>query len=261
LKGFCLPAHAPLSLTVISDLQQTKQHLVSLLHKRSMHFTSLTRVLPVGLLLALLSTLNPVTAHPVRPKTPLPTTLAWERLPQTALQIGLWGYWELLNKQLLKPNALLTLIDLSKPSNEQRLFVIDPARKKILLQTWVAHGSHSGTHIAKQVSNRPCSNQSSAGFFLTKETYQGKNGYSLRLQGLQKGINDQAIARGIVIHGAHYVDPNSAQKTGWVGRSQGCPAVPVAIHRQLIELIKEDHCVFIFHPSYPTNASLPLMVP
>jgi len=220
-----------------------------------------TRILLTSLLLVFLSSPKHASAHPVKPKKIVSIPLAWEHLPQTALQIGLLGYWQLLNKQLLKPNALLTLIDLSKPSNEQRLFVIDPVRMKIILQTWVAHGSQSGTRIAKVVSNRPSSNQSSAGFFLTGETYQGKNGYSLRLQGLQKGINDKAITRGIVIHGAPYVNPESAQKIGWVGRSQGCPAVPVAIHRLLIELIKENHCVFIFHPSYPINAPLPSILP
>jgi hypothetical protein len=226
-----------------------------------MRITYFTRILLASLLLVLLSSPKSAKADPVNPKKIITPPLAWELLPQTALQIGLAGYWQLLNKQLLKPNALLTLIDLSKPSNEQRLFVIDPVRMKIILQTWVAHGRESGTHIAKEVSNRPSSNQSSAGFFLTGETYQGKNGYSLRLQGLQKDINDKAIARGIVIHGAPYVDPESARKIGWVGRSQGCPAVPVAINRQLIELIKENHCVFIFHPSYPINAPLPSKLP
>lgn len=226
-----------------------------------MYPTPLLRNLLAGLLLISTSIPSTAVANPGKPRINRTETLGWEQLPQKALQIGLTGYWQLLNKQLLNSNALLTLIDLSKPSYEKRLFVIDPARKKIVLHTWVAHGSQSGNSMALRVSNRPSSNQSSAGFFITAETYQGKNGYSLRLQGLQKDINDQALARGIVIHGARYVDPESAQRTGWIGRSQGCPAVSVAVHRQLIELIKEKNCVFIYHPSYPVAAPLPSSLP
>jgi hypothetical protein len=223
--------------------------------------TLLLRNLLAGLLLISIPIQNAATANPGKPKISKTEALGWEQLPQTALQIGLTGYWQLLNKKLLNSNALLTLIDLSKPSYEKRLFVIDPVQKKIILHTWVAHGSQSGNSIAMRVSNRPSSNQSSAGFFITGETYQGKNGYSLRLQGLQKDVNDKALARGIVIHGARYVDPESAQRTGWLGRSQGCPAVSVAVHRRLIELIKEKNCVFIYHPSYPVTAPLPSSLP
>ena len=189
-------------------------------------------------------------APPARPKN----KITWNQLSPAALQIGLEGYQQLLRLKWIRPGALLTLIDLSKASGEERLYVIDPVHKKILLHTIVAHGRHSGSRYADHVSNRPSSYQSSAGFFITKETYNGKNGYSLRLQGLQKGINDQALARGIVVHGASYVDPVRAQQTGWVGRSQGCPAVPVAIHKQLIDLIKDENCLFIYHPTYNANS-------
>ena len=182
------------------------------------------------------------------------TNLAWEQLPKEPLELGLKGYRELDRLKLIRPGAPLTLIDLSKPSNEERLFVIDPVHKKILLTSLVAHGSNSGLRYAETVSNRNNSLQSSAGFFVTKATYEGKNGYSLRLQGLQKGINDLAYDRAIVVHGAHYVDPDWAKQTGWVGRSQGCPAVPVGIHKELIDLIKEKTCLFIYHPSYPPDA-------
>ena len=186
--------------------------------------------------------------------SPAKKDITWNQLSPAALQIGLEGYQQLLHMKLIRPGALLTLVDLSKASSEERLYVLDPVHKKILLQTIVAHGSQSGMRYANQVSNRPASYQSSAGFFITKETYDGKNGYSLRLQGLQKGINDQALARGIVVHGASYVDPVRAQQTGWVGRSQGCPAVPVAIHKQLIDLIKDENCFFIYNPSYNANS-------
>lgn len=198
-----------------------------------------------GLFLNALTMLSP---------SPAKKEISWNQLSPSALQIGLEGYQQLLRMKLIQPGALLTLVDLSKASSEERLYVLDPVHKKILLQTIVAHGSHSGMRYANQVSNRPASYQSSAGFFITKETYEGKNGYSLRLQGLQKGINDQALARGIVVHGASYVDPVRAQQTGWVGRSQGCPAVPLSIHKQLIDLIKEENCLFIYHPSYNSNA-------
>lgn len=189
-------------------------------------------------------------------KEPLAVSSEWEQLPKGALQIALEGYQVLLDKAVIKPGALLTLIDLSKVSSEQRLYVLDPAHKKILLRTLVAHGCHSGYTYAKEVSNQPSSYKSCAGFFLTKETYIGKNGYSLRLVGLQNGLNDNALARGIVIHGAPYVDLKVSKKTGWVGRSQGCPAVPIAVHRQLIDLIKENNCLFIYHPSYSAGTPL-----
>lgn len=180
--------------------------------------------------------------------------LVWEDLPKDPLELGLKGYWELHRLKLIRPGAPLTLIDLSKPSNEERLYVIDPVQKKVLLSSIVAHGSNSGLRYAETVSNQNNSLQSSAGFFVTKQTYDGKNGYSLRLQGLQKGINDLAYDRAIVVHGARYVDPDWAKQTGWVGRSQGCPAVPVGVHKELIDLIKEKTCLFIYHPSYPPDA-------
>lgn len=221
----------------------------------------LLRMLFSALLVTTFSISVSLYAKKTKTETAAAEVLSWKQLPTTALQVGLAGYQRLQRQHLLKPNALLTLIDLSKPSHEKRLYVLDVTHQKVLLETLVAHGNQSGTNIAKRVSNRPASNQSSAGFFITKETYQGKNGYSLRIAGLQKGINDRALARGIAIHGAHYVDPERAQKTHWVGRSQGCPAVPVAIHQQLIDLIKDNSCLFIYHPSYPTSAPLPSSLP
>ncbi|MFM7645354.1 MAG: murein L,D-transpeptidase catalytic domain family protein [Sphingomonadales bacterium] len=217
----------------------------------------LIRLFITALLLGMLTISARLYAKKTNPTEAITEILSWKQLPATALQVGLEGYYRLLRQELIKPNALLTLIDLSKASYEKRLYVLDVTNQKVLLQSLVAHGNQSGSQVAKRVSNRPASNQSSAGFFITKETYQGKNGYSLRIAGLQKGINDQALTRGIVIHGARYVDPEKAQKTHWVGRSQGCPAVPVSIHQQLIDLIKDRSCLFIYHPSYPINAPLP----
>jgi hypothetical protein len=165
------------------------------------------------------------------------------------LELALNGYAQLQNK-LKKP--LLTVIDYSLPSTQKRLWIIDLAQQKILLHTVVAHGRNSGALLAEKFSNRPESYQSSLGFFQTGEAYQGKHGYSLRLDGLEAGINDQARARAIVIHGADYAKETVAATAGRLGRSLGCPAVPPDLSTPLIKLIKEGSLLFIYgkDPNY-----------
>lgn len=141
---------------------------------------------------------------------------------------------------------ILTVIDFTKPSTSKRLFVIDLKLKKLLLSTHVAHGKNSGNNYATSFSNTPSSYKSSLGFFLTEQTYQGKNGYSLILEGLEKGINDRAKERAIVIHGADYCDPSLVSSRGRLGRSLGCPALPRQVSRKVIDLIKEGSLLFIF---------------
>jgi hypothetical protein len=165
------------------------------------------------------------------------------------LELALNGYAQLQDK-LKKP--LLTVIDYSLPSTQKRLWIIDLAQQKILLHTVVAHGRNSGALLAEKFSNRPESYQSSLGFFQTGEAYQGKHGYSLRLDGLETGINDQARARAIVIHGADYAKEMVAATAGRLGRSLGCPAVPPDLSTPLIKLIKEGSLLFIYgkDPNY-----------
>ncbi len=144
-----------------------------------------------------------------------------------------------------KKNHLLALIDFTKPSTEKRFCVIDLKQKKILFPSYVAHGRGSGEKYAVSFSNQPGSYKSSLGFYRTGNTYSGKNGYSLLLDGLEKGVNDKARERAIVIHGAAYADPTVLNTQNRLGRSLGCPALPPAISRQVIDTIKEGALLYI----------------
>jgi hypothetical protein len=147
---------------------------------------------------------------------------------------------------------IITIIDFSKSSSEERFFVIDLVNKKILYKTLVAHGRNSGELIAESFSNEPQSQKSSLGFFVTAETYDGKHGYSLSLDGLEAGINDNARSRSIVIHGADYVSPDFIRKYGRLGRSWGCPALPAEVSKEIIDTISGGSCIFIYadNPDY-----------
>lgn len=144
-----------------------------------------------------------------------------------------------------KPD-LLTLIDFSKPSTDKRLYVLDLQQKKVLFTTHVAHGRNSGGNYATSFSNVNGSHQSSLGFYLTGSTYIGKNGYSLLLDGLEKGVNDKARERAIVIHGAAYANPSVAKTSGRLGRSFGCPALPESLNKAVIDVIKGGSLLFIY---------------
>jgi hypothetical protein len=141
---------------------------------------------------------------------------------------------------------IISIIDFSKPSTEKRFFVIDLGNKRLLYKCFVAHGKNSGDNFAKNFSNKPESLESSLGFFLTAETYYGDHGYSLRLDGLEKGINDNARTRDLVIHGAEYVSEEFIKKYGRLGRSWGCPALPVDISKEIIDKISGGSCLFIY---------------
>jgi hypothetical protein len=142
----------------------------------------------------------------------------------------------------------ITIIDFSQPSTSKRLYVIDLDNKKILFQSLVSHGRGTGALWAKSFSNQASSYQSSPGFYVTGETYNGHNGYSLRLDGLEKNINDNARNRSIVMHGAPYASETSIDALGFLGRSEGCPAVPFSVHKQIINTIKDGSCLFIYTP-------------
>lgn len=158
------------------------------------------------------------------------------------------GY-EQLKLQGKVENEVLTIVDFSLSSNEERMWVIDMQTKKVVLQTLVAHGRNSGNVFANSFSNKSESYQSSLGFYLTGEVYQGKHGTSLRLDGLENGINNNARSRAVVIHGADYASKDFVKAHGRLGRSQGCPAVPYSVHKNLISTIKNKSVLFIYHPS------------
>lgn len=141
--------------------------------------------------------------------------------------------------------SFLTIIDFSKPSTEKRFYVLDMKNKKVFYETYVSHGVNTGNLNATKFSNKIDSRQSSLGFFLTNETYFGNKGYSLRLDGLEPGINSNARKRAIVIHGADYANPDFIKKTGRLGRSWGCPALPLGLNKEIIDTIKNGSVLFV----------------
>lgn len=153
-------------------------------------------------------------------------------------------------------DSIISIIDFSLPSSEKRLFVIDIKNYNVLFQTLVAHGRNTGKELANTFSNKASSFMSSPGFYITGPTYEGKNGYSLKLEGVESGINDNAFERGIVVHGAPYVSQDLVNAQGYIGRSQGCPAVPVQYAESIINTIKNGSCLFIFHPSYISHSRM-----
>ncbi len=163
-----------------------------------------------------------------------------------ALEKAIMGYLVLSETHEISYDKPLTLIDFSLPSTEERLWVFDVNNMQLIYQTYVSHGRNSGGKWARQFSNAHSSYMSSLGFYLTGETYEGKHGYSLKLDGLEPGFNDQARARAIVIHGADYVEEDFIQTHGRLGRSLGCPALPNELTKEIIDLIKENSCLFIY---------------
>lgn len=144
---------------------------------------------------------------------------------------------------------MLTIVDLSQPSSHKRLYVVDLFHKKLLFNTYVSHGRNSGDLVANRFSNTQSSFQSSLGFYQTLNTYMGKHGLSLQLKGLEKGFNDNVYDRNIVLHGADYVCEDIIRKTGRLGRSQGCPAVPYAESKGIIQAVKGGSCLFVYSPN------------
>ena len=165
-----------------------------------------------------------------------------------SFDMALEGFNYLKDKGLIQKN-ILTIVDFSLSSNAKRLWVIDLEQNKVLFQTLVAHGRNTGEEFAKVFSNQAESFKSSVGFYATAEIYNGKHGLSLKLDGLQKGLNDKARERAVVMHGADYVSETFIKQHSRLGRSQGCPAVPVEMNQKIINVIKDKSCLFIYHPS------------
>jgi len=149
---------------------------------------------------------------------------------------------------LLKRRDLLTVIDYSISSSEPRLFTFDLSEKKLLFRELVAHGKNSGGDRPDRFSNEHGSLATSLGLFVTADTYTGSNGYSLRLRGLEEGINDQAHKRAIVMHGAHYVSKTAVRVLGRLGRSWGCPAVRAEMADTIINKVRGGTAVFAYYP-------------
>ncbi|MEG1736867.1 MAG: murein L,D-transpeptidase catalytic domain family protein [Odoribacter sp.] len=165
-----------------------------------------------------------------------------ETVSYPAFEQGIEGY----KQYKAEEKGMFVLIDFTKPSTEKRFCVVDMKHKQVLFSTYVAHGRKSGENYAVFFSNEPGSNKSSLGFFRTGDSYYGKNGYSLFLDGLEEGINDKARERAIVIHGANYSDPSVIQGQGRLGRSLGCPALPPLINREIIDVIKGGSLLYIY---------------
>lgn len=201
-----------------------------------------------------------VTTTMVAPAPVATTVESASNLLYDSLQLGSLGLSrEVMNfaykgQQLLTEEGklsnpdLLAICDFSQPSSKKRLYIIDTRNYRVLFNTYVAHGKNSGLQRAERFSNVPESLQSSLGFYVTKGTYFGKHGLSLRLSGLERGFNDNAEARAIVIHGANYIGADRLS-AAYMGRSFGCPAVPQAQSEEVINLLKNGTCLFIYHPT------------
>jgi hypothetical protein len=166
------------------------------------------------------------------------------------------GYLNLRNSGKLNTETeVISVCDFSLPSTENRLWVIDLAKRKVLFNTYVAHGEGSGDDSANSFSNAFNSHKSSLGFYVTGDIYQGEHGTSLRLNGMDVGFNDAAYDRGVVVHGADYVGNKFVASHNRLGRSWGCPAVPTALYKPIIDVIKYGTCLFIYYPDNKYLAS------
>lgn len=170
-------------------------------------------------------------------------------LDEKAFEYAWRGYHNLLKKHLIRKQNVLSICDFSQPSSNKRMYVIDVRHKKLLYRTYVAHGQNSGEEYATSFSNEPDSYKSSLGFYITQRTYFGKNGLSLRINGVDSGYNDMAVKRNIVLHGSTYVSTKYMQDFGTLGTSLGCPALPTALSPRIIRTVKNGSCLFIYAPT------------
>lgn len=182
--------------------------------------------------------------------------LAATDLDPAVFRKALVGYYNLKKTNLISPERqVVTIIDFNRKSTQKRLWIVDLAENKVLFNTLVAHGQGSGGDMATSFSNLENSHQSSLGFYITSETYFGKHGFSMKLEGMDKGFNTNARDRAVVVHGADYVSQSFINKTGRLGRSHGCPALPVELTNTIINTIKGQTCLFINGPAenYKSN--------
>jgi hypothetical protein len=169
------------------------------------------------------------------------------QLNKNVLKLAVTAYQIARSKGTVK-KQILTVIDYSLPSSKQRMWIFDMTNERLLYNTYVAHGKNSGSDIPHHFSNQTSSKETSLGTYVTKDSYIGSNGYSLNLQGLEKGFNDNAYNRRVVIHGAWYVEPDFIKRSGRAGRSWGCPSIAQTIARPVINTIKGGSVVFAYYP-------------
>ena len=169
-------------------------------------------------------------------------------LSQEAYQKAIRGYLMMQMAGEIRNPAVLSIIDYSLPSSRKRLFVLDMLNGRLLFNTLVSHGRNSGQLMATRFSNRNNSYMSSIGFYITGDAYMGEHGYSLRLIGEEKGLNDNVYRRAIVMHPADYVSEEHIRETGYLGRSEGCPAIPNGLNKPIIGKIRGGSCLYVFGP-------------
>jgi len=170
-------------------------------------------------------------------------------LTRDVYNLAIKGFQRLEADGKLHNVDIITIIDYSQSSNKKRLYVIDLKNKKLLFNTYVAHGRKTGEEFARSFSNCDGSYESSLGFYVTKQTVMGSHtGFALMLNGIEKGFNDNACKRSIIMHGANYVSENFIKKNGRLGRSLGCPALPLDLNKPIIETIKGGTCLFLYNP-------------
>lgn len=169
------------------------------------------------------------------------------KLDKKVLKLALVAYKKASSKGSVK-KQVLTVIDYSLPSSKQRMWIFDLRKEKLLYNTHVAHGMNSGMNTPHHFSNKTSSRATSLGTYITRDTYMGSKGLSLNLQGLERGFNDNAYNRRVVIHGAWYVEPDFIKKTGRAGRSWGCPSIAKTLAKPVINTIKNGSVVFAYYP-------------
>lgn len=169
------------------------------------------------------------------------------QLNRRVLQLALNAYHKAAAKGAVhKP--ILTVIDYSLPSSKQRMWIFDLRRERLLFNTYVAHGQNSGMVVPNHFSNQSSSKATSLGTYVTKDTYFGSKGISLNLQGLEKGFNDNAYNRRVVMHGAWYVEPSFIKQSGRAGRSWGCPSIAQSLAKPVINTLKGGSVLFAYYP-------------
>lgn len=179
-------------------------------------------------------------------------------LSKEAFDYALKGYEKLVAEGTVTKGQYLTIVDFSQSGRKKRFYLLDMEQGELLVNTFVSHGKNSGVDMAEKFSNTINSEQSSLGFYVTSATYTGKHGLSLRLQGQEDGFNSNAMARGIVVHGANYVNAGRVN-SAFMGRSQGCPALPEKEYAKVINIIKDGSVMFLYHPSQDYIQNSPLL--
>lgn len=179
-------------------------------------------------------------------------------LSKEAFDYAMKGHDYLAANGKLQNEDIISVVDFSLPSSQKRLFIVDLKNNKLLFHTYVSHGRGSGGVMATDFSNQLDSHMSSLGFYITGDTYMGKHGLSMRLLGQDKGFNDNANDRAVVMHSASYVSEEAIKRQGCIGRSHGCPAVPEVLNKPIIETIKNGTCLFLYSPNqqYAANSTI-----